>query len=106
MNVQGCPPIADVMTGVIVYMLTYDRMPQLDALGRPKMFYSRRVHDTCYRRANFDAGLFVESFETKMPNEVTVCIRSAVKGRTPTMPAVSSNGTKVPVIRSRAGIPA
>ena len=33
MNVQGCPPIADVMTGVIVYMLTYDRMPQLDALG-------------------------------------------------------------------------
>ncbi|EEC97164.1 hypothetical protein PRABACTJOHN_01429, partial [Parabacteroides johnsonii DSM 18315] len=42
---------------------TYDRMPQLDALGRPKMFYSRRVHDTCYRRANFDAGLFVESFD-------------------------------------------
>lgn len=63
MNVQGCPPIADVMTGVIVYMLTYDRMPQLDALGRPKMFYSRRVHGTCYRRANFDAGLFVESFD-------------------------------------------
>src|SRR5699024_9872379 len=37
--------------------------PQLDALGRPKMFYSRRVYDTCYRRANFDAGLFVESFD-------------------------------------------
>lgn len=63
MNVQGCPPIADVMAGVIVYMLTFDRMPQLDGLGRPQMFYSRRVHDTCYRRANFDAGLFVESFD-------------------------------------------
>ena len=62
-NVQGCPPIADVMAGVIIYMLTFDRMPQLDGLGRPKMFYSRRVHDTCYRRANFDAGLFVESFD-------------------------------------------
>jgi hydrogenase small subunit len=35
----------------------------LDSLGRPKAFYSRRVHDTCYRRANFDAGLFVESFD-------------------------------------------
>ncbi len=62
-NVQGCPPIADVMAGVIIYMLTFDRMPQLDGLGRPKMFYSRRVHDTCYRRANFDAGLFVETFD-------------------------------------------
>jgi hydrogenase small subunit len=60
-NVQGCPPIADVMAGVIVHLLTFD--PQLDGLGRPKAFYSRRVHDTCYRRASFDAGLFVESFD-------------------------------------------
>ena len=62
-NVQGCPPIADVMVGVVVHLLTFDRIPQLDGLGRPKSFYSRRVHDTCYRRANFDAGLFVESFD-------------------------------------------
>jgi len=62
-NVQGCPPIADVMAGVVVHLLTFDRIPQLDGLGRPKAFYSRRVHDTCYRRANFDAGLFVESFD-------------------------------------------
>jgi len=31
--------------------------------GRPKEFYGRRVHDTCYRRPNYDAGLFVESFD-------------------------------------------
>lgn len=62
-NVQGCPPIADVMSGVVIYMLTFDRIPQLDSLGRPLAFYSRRVHDTCYRRANFDAGLFVEAFD-------------------------------------------
>ena len=62
-NVQGCPPIADVMAGVVVHLLTFDRIPQLDGLNRPKAFYSRRVHDTCYRRANFDAGLFVESFD-------------------------------------------
>ena len=61
--VPGCPPIAEVMTGVLTYILTYDRLPPLDRQGRPKMFYSRRVHDTCYRRANFDAGLFVESFD-------------------------------------------
>jgi len=62
-NVQGCPPIAEVMAGVLVHLLTFDAIPQLDNLGRPKAFYSRRVHDTCYRRPNFDAGLFVESFD-------------------------------------------
>ncbi len=62
-NVQGCPPIAAVMVGVVVHLLTFDRIPQLDAMGRPKAFYSRRVHDTCYRRPNYDAGLFVESFD-------------------------------------------
>jgi hydrogenase small subunit len=62
-NVQGCPPIAEVMAGVLVHLLTFDRLPLLDSLGRPKAFYSRRVHDTCYRRPNYDAGLFVESFD-------------------------------------------
>ena len=62
-NVQGCPPIAEVMAGVLVHLLTFDAIPQLDQLGRPKAFYSRRVHDTCYRRPNYDAGLFVESFD-------------------------------------------
>ncbi len=62
-NVQGCPPISEVMAGVVVHILTFDRIPQLDALRRPKAFYSTRVHDTCYRRPNYDAGLFVESFD-------------------------------------------
>jgi hydrogenase small subunit len=62
-NVPGCPPIAEVMAGTIVHLLAFDRVPQLDGLGRPKAFYSRRVHDTCYRRPNYDAGLFVEAFD-------------------------------------------
>jgi hydrogenase small subunit len=62
-KVPGCPPIGEVMAGVIVHMLTFDRIPELDKLGRPKAFYSKRVHDSCYRRPYFDAGLFVESFD-------------------------------------------
>jgi hydrogenase small subunit len=62
-NVPGCPPIGEVMAGTIVHLLAFDRIPQLDGLGRPKAFYSRRIHDTCYRRPNYDAGLFVESFD-------------------------------------------
>jgi hydrogenase small subunit len=62
-NVPGCPPIADVMTGVVTHLLVMGRIPELDRLGRPKEFYSRRVHDTCYRRPYYDAGLFVESWD-------------------------------------------
>ena len=62
-NVAGCPAIGEVMTGTVVHLLTFDRVPQLDGLNRPKAFYSRRVHDTCYRRPNYDAGLFVNSFD-------------------------------------------
>jgi len=62
-NVPGCPPIAEVMTGVLSYILTYDRLPELDNQLRPKMFYSQRVHDKCYRRAHFDAGQFVETWD-------------------------------------------
>jgi hydrogenase small subunit len=62
-NVPGCPPIAEVMTGVLTYILTFDALPELDRTGRPKMFYGQRIHDKCYRRAFFDAGQFVESWD-------------------------------------------
>jgi hydrogenase small subunit len=62
-NVPGCPPIAEVMTGVLTYMLTFGELPELDRQGRPKMFYGQRIHDKCYRRAFFDAGQFVEAWD-------------------------------------------
>jgi len=62
-NVPGCPPIAEVMTGILTYILTFDAIPELDRFGRPKMFYGQRIHDKCYRRPFFDAGQFVESWD-------------------------------------------
>jgi hydrogenase small subunit len=62
-KVPGCPPIAEVMTGVVTYILTFGKLPELDAQGRPKMFYGQRIHDKCYRRPHFDAGQFVELFD-------------------------------------------
>ena len=52
-NVPGCPPIAEVTTGVLNHLLTFDRLPELDRAGRPKIFYGQRRHDHCYRRAYF-----------------------------------------------------
>ena len=62
-KIPGCPPIAEVMTGVISYILTFGQLPEVDQQGRPKMFYSQRIHDKCYRRGHFDAGQFVEAWD-------------------------------------------
>ncbi|MBA4601830.1 hydrogenase small subunit [Thermoactinomyces mirandus] len=61
--VPGCPPIAEVMTGVIAHVITFGAVPELDRFGRPKAFYRHRIHDKCNRRAYFDSGLFAESFD-------------------------------------------
>ncbi len=79
-NVPGCPPIAEVMAGVVVHLLTFDRIPELDRLHRPKAFYSRRVHDTCYRRPNYDAGLFVESFDDENAKKGYCLYKMGCKG--------------------------
>ncbi|HBH06108.1 MAG TPA: [Ni/Fe] hydrogenase small subunit [Flavobacteriales bacterium] len=62
-RVPGCPPIGEVMAGVIMHVVAFGRLPELDRLGRPKAFYGKRVHDSCYRRPYYDAGLFAESFD-------------------------------------------
>lgn len=62
-NVAGCPPIADVITATIVHYLTFGRVPALDNDGRPLFAYGARIHDQCPKRANFDAGQFVEAFD-------------------------------------------
>jgi hydrogenase small subunit len=62
-NIAGCPPIGDVVTATIVHYLTFGRLPATDAEGRPLFAYGARIHDQCTRRANFDAGQFVEQFD-------------------------------------------
>jgi hydrogenase small subunit len=62
-KVPGCPPIGEVIAGVIVHYVAFGRIPELDGQGRPKNFYAKRVHDSCYRRPYFDAGLFASDFD-------------------------------------------
>ncbi|MCF6092732.1 hydrogenase small subunit [Microaerobacter geothermalis] len=80
--VPGCPPIAEVMTGVIAHMITFDRIPELDHLGRPKAFFRHRIHDKCNRRAYFDAGLFAESFDDEGAKQGYCLYKVGCKGPT------------------------
>lgn len=81
-KVPGCPPIAEVMTGVITYMLTFDRLPELDRQGRPKMFYGQRIHDKCYRRPHFDAGQFAEEWDDEGARKGYCLYKLGCKGPT------------------------
>lgn len=61
-NISGCPPIPEIITGTIVYFLTFG-VPELDAHHRPKVFYGNTIHDRCYRRPFYDKGLFAKTFD-------------------------------------------
>jgi len=99
-KVPGCPPIAEVMTGVITFMLTFDRLPELDRQGRPKMFYGQRIHDKCYRRPHFDAGQFVEAWDDEGARKGYCLYKMGCKGPT-TYNACSTtrwnNGVSFPI---------
>ncbi len=62
-NIAGCPPIGDVVTATVVYYLSYGRLPAVDGEGRPLFAYGKRIHDQCSRRAHYDAGQFVQTFD-------------------------------------------
>jgi hydrogenase small subunit len=81
-KVPGCPPIPEVMTAVVTYMLTFDRIPELDRQGRPKMFYSQRIHDKCYRRPHFDGGQFVEHWDDEGARKGYCLYKMGCKGPT------------------------
>ena len=81
-KVPGCPPIAEVMTGVVTYVTTFGKLPELDRQGRPKMFYSQRIHDKCYRRPHFDAGQFVEEWDDEAARKGYCLYKMGCKGPT------------------------
>lgn len=62
-NVSGCPPIGEVITATLAYILTHEDLPKTDAEGRPLFAYDQRIHDSCPRRAHYDAGQYVRSFD-------------------------------------------
>lgn len=79
-KVPGCPPIGEVMAGVIIHMVTFGRLPELDRIGRPKAFYAKRVHDSCYRRPYYDAGLFAETFDDQNAKDGYCLYKLGCKG--------------------------
>lgn len=63
LNISGCPPVPEVITGSIAYFLVNGALPPLDNLGRPLLYFGKTVHDCCPRLPHFEAGRFATSFD-------------------------------------------
>jgi hydrogenase small subunit len=79
-NLAGCPPIGDVVTATVAHFLTFGRLPATDGDGRPLFAYGARIHDQCPRRANFDAGQYVEVFDDESARKGWCLYRVGCKG--------------------------
>ncbi len=62
-NVPGCPPVPEVLTGTIAWYLAHGTAPDLDAHKRPLVYYGATVHDACNRLDHFRNEEFAQSFD-------------------------------------------
>lgn len=63
LNISGCPPVPEAITGSIAYFLVNGELPPLDNLRRPLLYFGKTVHDCCPRLNHFEAGEFATSFD-------------------------------------------
>ena len=57
-NLSACPANGENLVALIVYYVTFGRLPELDALRRPLFAYGKLIHDACQKRAHYDAGQY------------------------------------------------
>ncbi len=63
-NIPGCPPIPEVLTGVLVnFILSGGQAPALDQLKRPLTHYGQVIHDHCSRLPHYKNNEFAQSFD-------------------------------------------
>jgi hydrogenase small subunit len=99
-NVPGCPPIPVVITGVLAHFLTFGAIPDLDHIGRPKVFYGQSIHDRCYRRPFYDKGQFAETFDDEGAKKGWCLYKLGCKGPTTYNACATTkwnNGTSFPI---------
>ncbi len=83
-NVTGCPPHPDWITGTLIDLLLWvdghKQAPVLDDKRRLKKFYEGTVHDTCERRPAFEAKRFVEDWNDTGPGEERCLLKMGCRG--------------------------
>lgn len=60
-RLPGCPTHPDWIVGTLAHLLKFG-LPPLDKKGRPKVFYSKLIHDQCPRFAEYERENFAKTF--------------------------------------------
>jgi hydrogenase small subunit len=68
-NLPTCPVHPDHLAGTILYFLTTGKVPELDNIGRPLIYFGESIHDNCRRRAHFDEDRFLEDWNDPTQKE-------------------------------------
>ncbi|MBW2171672.1 MAG: hydrogenase small subunit [Deltaproteobacteria bacterium] len=71
-NLPTCPVHPDHLIGTILYYLTTGKVPPLDKIGRPKMYFGELIHDNCRRRSYFDNEMFLTDWND--PKQKNWCL--------------------------------
>jgi hydrogenase small subunit len=71
-NLPTCPVHSDHLAGTVLYFLTTGKVPPLDNMGRPLIYFAESIHDNCRRRAHFDESRFLEDWND--PNQREWCL--------------------------------
>lgn len=71
-NLSTCPVHPDHLIGTIFYYLTTKKVPPLDELGRPAMYFSESIHDNCRRRSYFESEEFLTDWNN--PEQKNWCL--------------------------------
>ncbi|MGP6156096.1 MAG: hydrogenase small subunit [Vulcanimicrobiaceae bacterium] len=81
-NLPGCPVNGANVAATFVHYLTFGTLPATDQLGRPLFAYGQLIHDSCERRAHFDAGEFVETWGDEAHRKGWCLYKMGCKGPT------------------------
>lgn len=100
-NIPGCPPIPEVLTGVLVnFILSGGQAPALDQLKRPLTYYGQVIHDHCSRLQHYRNNEFATSFDDAGAQQGYCLLHLGCKG-TITFNACTTikwnNGTSFPM---------
>jgi len=71
-NLSSCPVNSGHLVGTILYYLTTKKMPPLDDLGRPLMFYGENIHENCRRATHFECGEYLTDWND--PKQKNWCL--------------------------------
>jgi hydrogenase small subunit len=79
-NIARCPGHSEDAIATLSYVLVTGQLPALDSVGRPTFLYGQTIHDSCFRRGEFEAGNFVETMGQAIAGDSRCLYKLGCKG--------------------------